>query len=270
MRRRWAVGRNSTGSLPRIHSWWRQRGESPKNAHEGSEDGAPDSPRSALIVRTRRTEEERRAFVAEHTMLATVPLVPEIRIYRAQAVGPVWFETARWLDDDDVDVPFWCVPWAGGQALARYVLDHPAVVCGARVLDFACGSGLVAIAAAQAGAHVHAVDVDPTARTATEMNAAHHGLSIRTTTQDLVGDSLADYDVLLAGDVWYEPRPSARFRRWFRALATTKLVLTGDSGRPYAPRRARELARYEVPTPFELEAMEKRTARVLAIEANPK
>lgn len=208
--------------------------------------------------------------MAEHTVLATVPLVPEIRLYRAQAVGPVWFETARWLDDDDVDVPFWCVPWAGGQALARYVLDHPAVVCGARVLDFACGSGLVAIAAAQAGAHVHAVDVDPTARTATEMNAAHHGLSIRTTTQDLVGDSLADYDVLLAGDVWYEPRPSARFRRWFRALATTKLVLTGDSGRPYAPRRARELARYEVPTPFELEAMEKRTARVLAIEANAK
>ena len=207
-----------------------------------------------------------RTFVREHTKLMPVPLVPELRLYRAEAVAPVWFETARWLDDDDADVPFWCVPWAGGQALARYVLDHPEIVRGARVLDFACGGGLVALAAALAGGHVRAVDIDPLAKTAAELNARENQLSITVSTENLLGDSLPDIDVVLAGDVWYEPGPSAQFRRWFRTLARTKTVLTGDSGRPYAPRRARELARYEVPTPFELEARDVRTSRVLAID----
>ena len=98
------------------------------------------------------TDDERRVFVLEHTRLLPVPLALEIHMYRADAVSQVWFETARWLDDDDAAVPFWSVPWAGGQALARYVLDHPEVVRGKRVLDFACGGGLVAIAAARAGA----------------------------------------------------------------------------------------------------------------------
>ena len=207
------------------------------------------------------TDDERRAFVLAHTRLRPVPLVPEVQIYRADAVSLVWFETARWLDDDDAAVPFWCVPWAGGQALARYILDHPEVVRGKRVLDFACGCGLVAIAAARAGAKVRAVDIDPVARVATELNRAENGVDVELVTTDLVGDPLLDVDVVLAGDVWYEPGPSARFRRWFRKLAIP--VLTADSGRPYAPRRVRELARYEVPTPFELEARSTRTARVL-------
>lgn len=212
------------------------------------------------------TDDERRAFVLEHTRLVEVPLVPELRLYCAASVTPVWFEIARWLEDDDADVPFWCVPWAGGQALARWVLDHPEVVRGARVLDFACGSGLVGLAAALAGAHVRAVDVDPLARVATDMNARENGLSVEVATTDLVGDALEDVDVVLAGDVWYEPGPSARFRRWFRKLASSnKTVLTADSGRPYAPKRTRELARYEVPTPFDLEAMTVRTARILAM-----
>ncbi|AKV03961.1 SAM-dependent methyltransferase [Labilithrix luteola] len=214
----------------------------------------------------RKTDDERRAFVLEHTKLAPVPLVPEVRLYWAESVTPVWFEVSRWLDDDDAAVPFWCVPWAGGQALARWVLDHPEVVRGARVLDFACGSGLVGLAATLAGGHVHAVDVDPLARVATELNAQANGLSLAVTTRDLVGEPLAGVDVLLAGDVWYEPKPSARFRRWFRKLASAnKTVVTADSGRPHAPRLARELARYEVPTPFDLEAMTVRTARVLAM-----
>src|SRR5262245_45925946 len=116
----------------------------------------------------RRSTEERRAFVLEQTRLAPVPFVPEIRVYTAPAVNPVWFETARWLDDDFTNVPFWCVPWAGGQALARYLLDHPEEVRDRRVLDFACGGGIVAIAAAKAGAHVVvAVDIDPLACVAT-------------------------------------------------------------------------------------------------------
>lgn len=234
-------------------------------------DGRGSEPRNppALAAHVRHTDEERLGFVREHTKPMPVPLVPELRMHRAEAVAPVWFETARWLDDDDADVPFWCVPWAGGQALARYVIDHPEIVRDKRVLDFACGGGLVALAAALVGGHVRAVDVDPLARVAAELNAKENRLSIAVMTHDLVGDSLTDVDVVLAGDVWYEPGPSAHFRRWFRRLARTKTVLTGDSGRPYAPRRARELARYEVPTPFELEARDVRTSRVLAIDPTP-
>jgi predicted nicotinamide N-methyase len=213
------------------------------------------------------TDDERLDFVREHTRLADVPLVPELRVYRADAVTPVWFELARLLDDDDVNVPFWCVPWAGGQALARYVLDHPEVVRGKRVLDFACGGGLVAMAATRAGARVHACDVDSFARVVTRLNAEANGFAadaIPVRIEDLVGSALPEVDVVLAGDVWYEPEPSARFRRWFRSLARRIPVLTADSGRPYAPRRVDVLARYEVPTPFELEARSARVARVLA------
>lgn len=209
-------------------------------------------------------DEERRAFVLEHTKLEGVPLVPELRVYRADAVTPVWFEVARALGNDDADVPFWCVPWAGGQALARYVLDHPELVDGKRVLDFACGGGLVAVAAARAGASVLACDIDPFARVTTKLNADANEVAVEVTVSNLVGSALLDVDVLLAGDVWYEPAPSARFRRWFRRLAKRVPVLTADSGRPYAPRKLRELARYEVPTPFELEARTVRTARVLS------
>jgi predicted nicotinamide N-methyase len=213
----------------------------------------------------RVTDEQRRAFALEHTTLTPVPLVPELRVYRADAVTPVWFELARLLDDDDADVPFWCVPWAGGQALARSVLDHPEIVRGKRVLDFACGGGLVALAASRAGARVWACDIDPFARVVTALNAAANGLSFQVTIEDVVGRALPDIDVVLAGDVWYEPAPSARFRRWLRRLAVNHTVLTADSGRPHAPRRATELARYEVPTPFELEARTMRTARVLQL-----
>jgi predicted nicotinamide N-methyase len=215
-----------------------------------------------------RTEEERAAFVREQTTLTAVPLAPELSVYTATAVTPLWFATAQWLEDHQSDVPFWSVPWAGGQALARYLLDHPEAVAGKRVLDFACGSGLVGVAALRAGAsRVRAVDVDLLAATATRLNAGANGVSLAAleiVTADLVGGDLDDVDVLLAGDVWYERDASARFRDWFRALAAAGIrVLTGDPGRLHVPRRARELARYQVPTPFELESVGERTARVL-------
>lgn len=208
----------------------------------------------------------RRAFVLEHTRLAPVPLVPELRVCTAaRGVNQVWFETARWLDDDDANVPFWCVPWAGGQALARYILDNPGAVRGARVLDFACGGGIVAVAAARAGATVTAVDIDPLACVAAEIAAEANSVALEITTSDLVGDPLRDVDVVLAGDVWYERAPSSRFRRWFERLARQgRTVLTSDAGRGYAPRRAKELARYDVPTPFDIESVPSRTTRVLA------
>lgn len=211
----------------------------------------------------RRHDDERRAFVLEHTTRRPVPLVPAIETYRADDVSRVWFETARWLDDDDVGVPFWCVPWAGGQALARYVLDNPEIVRGKRVLDFACGCGIVGIAAARAGGIVRAVDIDPLARVATELNRGINGVDVEVLTSDLVGDPLPDIEVVLAGDIWYERGDSAKFRRWFRKLRAT--VITADAGRHHVPRNVRELACYEVPTPFELEARVTRTARVLAL-----
>jgi len=215
----------------------------------------------------RREPEERRAFVLEHTRLACVPLVPELRVYTARAVNPVWFELARWLDDDNAAVPFWCVPWAGGQALARYLLDHPDTVRGAHVLDFACGGGVVAIAAARAGARVSAVDIDPLAIVATKLAAEANEVVLEATTRDVVGDALDDVAIVVAGDVWYEREPAARFRRWFDRLARRGItVLTSDAGRGYAPRRTRELAIYDVPTPFDLEAAPVRTTRVLAVE----
>jgi len=214
------------------------------------------------------TDDERASFVREQTALTVVPLVPELRIFTASAVTPLWFATARWLDDHQADVPFWSVPWAGGQALARYVLDHPECVHGARVLDFGSGSGLVAIAAARAGAvHVRAVDIDPIAAVAAKMNAEANRVAIEISVVDLVGQALPDVDLVLAGDIWYEPEPSARFRRWLRKLANDGVrVLTADPGRLHVPRRVRELARYDVPTPFELESVDHRTTRILVIE----
>ncbi len=206
----------------------------------------------------------------EQTRLAPVPLVPELSVYTAPAVNPVWFETARWIGDDNVDIPFWCVPWAGGQALARYLLDHPDVVRGANVLDFACGGGVVAIAAARARpapASVLAVDIDPLACVATQLAAEANAVAIDVKKSDVVGERLSGIDVVLAGDVWYEPGPSARFRRWFERLVRAGLtVLTSDAGRGHVPRGVRELARYDVPTPFDLEATAVRPTRVLAIE----
>ncbi|HEX7664948.1 MAG TPA: 50S ribosomal protein L11 methyltransferase [Polyangiaceae bacterium] len=215
------------------------------------------------------TDAEREAFVREQTAPAPVPLVPEISIHTASAVTPLWFATARWLDDHQADVPFWSVPWAGGQGLARYVLDHPECVQDARVLDFGTGSGLVAIAAARAGAaSVTAVDVDALAGVAARVNAEANGAAIDVRIADLVGTSLAAFDVVLAGDIWYERAPSHRFARWLRRAVKKDgvRVLTADPGRLHVPRRVRELARYEVPVPFELESVEKRITRVLALD----
>lgn len=213
----------------------------------------------------RRSAEERRAFVREQTTLAPAPFVPELRVFTARAVNAVWFETARWRDDDDTDVPFWCVPWAGGQAVARYVLDHPELVRGSNVLDFGCGGGVVAIAASRAGAHVTAVDSDPLACEATRLAAEANDVVIEVEQGERVGDPLEGIDVVLAGDVWYEPNPSARFRRWFARLVSRGVtVVTGDAGRGHAPRGV-VLATYEVPTPFDLEAVPARTARVIRL-----
>lgn len=208
-------------------------------------------------------DDRERAFVLAHTALSPVPLVPELSLYTATAITPLWHATETWLEQQDVAIPFWSVPWAGGQALARYVLDHPELVRGRRVLDFACGGGIVAIAAARAGAaSVVAVDIDPVALAATALNAEANRVSTETRCEDIVDRDPAAFDIILTGDIFYERAAAARFTRWLSSLAIP--VLAADPARQHVP-DAPELARYEVPTSLELESVTSRTTRILAL-----
>jgi predicted nicotinamide N-methyase len=190
--------------------------------------------------------------VASTTLLPT-PLVPEVELYCAENAYDVWSLTDD--GDESAPMPFWSFPWAGGQALARHLLDHPEVVAGRRVLDLAAGSGLVAIAAALAGAaEVTANDIDPYAAAAQEMNAKANSVRISTVMADLL-DTETDADVVLAGDVCYERDLSDRMLAFLtRAQARGATVLLGDPGRTYLPReRLAEVASYDVPTTLVLE-----------------
>jgi predicted nicotinamide N-methyase len=215
------------------------------------------------------TSAQRTAFIRAHTVLAAVPFVPELELHMATDVTPLWRATQAWLGTFGLEVPFWCVPWAGGQALARWVLDHPHAVRGLRVVDFGAGSGLVALACALAGARsVRAVDVDPLAEAACHLNAEANGLVLEVACADLVGtDARAlDADVLLAGDVWYERAAAERFGPWLASLARSGVrVLTGDPCRAYVPDGLHELARLDVPTCADLEATPVRLTRVLEL-----
>ena len=205
-------------------------------------------------------------FVKEHTALAGVPFVPEVNLFTATDLTPLWRATQAWLGQVGMDVPFWSVPWAGGQALARYVLDHPEVVRGLRVVDFGAGSGLVAIAAMKAGAaSVRAVDIDPLAEAAITLNSVKNGVLVSASCMNIVGEAMPEADVLFAGDVWYERAPAHRFATWFTKLARQRVrIITGDPERAYVPSLLVELARYEVPTAADLESSHLRTTRVLA------
>ena len=194
------------------------------------------------------------AFVLAETNLTAPPLVPEIRLHLASEVTPLWRATEATLASKDVPPPYWAFAWPGGQALARYVLDNSALVRGRRVLDFASGSGLVAIAAARAGAVATAADIDRFAAAAIGLNAAANGFTMPVVIDDLT-DSEPVWDVVLAGDVCYEQPMAGRTTAWLRRLAVAGvIVLLGDPGRSYRPTDGlAELARYRVPTSLDLE-----------------
>lgn len=181
---------------------------------------------------------------------------PDIMLWQATEITPIWRATAEWLEANGVPPPFWAFPWAGGQAVARLIADDPSLVAGKRVVDFAAGSGLIAIAAMKAGAaQVTALDIDPFAKAATDLNAAMNGVAITAVTVDMIGRPLPEADILLAGDVCYE-RPFAEAALgWFRDLARAgTMVLVGDPGRAYLPSQGLEKrATYDVPTSLELE-----------------
>ncbi len=204
-----------------------------------------------------------------NTVLAPPPLVPEIRLHLASEVTPLWQATEAALASSQLPPPYWAFAWAGGQALARHVLDHPALVRGRRVLDVGAGSGLVAIAAALAGAAaVTAADIDPFAAAAIALNAAANGVAVRVADADLIAAPPPDVDVMLVGDMCYERPLAERLIAWLaRAAAAGALVLIGDPGRAYLPReRLPPIARYAVPTPLELEDRESRDTVVFRLE----
>jgi predicted nicotinamide N-methyase len=195
-------------------------------------------------------------FVRRNTAIAAPPLVPEIRLHLATEITPIWQATEESLARSAVPPPFWAFAWAGGQTLARYVLDHPAEVAGRFVLDFGAGSGLVAIAAAKAGAAgVLAAEIDHFAAAAIAINATLNKVTVTVTTADVIDTTESRWEVVAAGDVCYEQPMAARVARWLAALAGRRsLVLLGDPGRAYLPtNRLRERARYLVPTSRELE-----------------
>lgn len=203
------------------------------------------------------------AFIRENTRVLTPPHVPELRLYLADDAVALWEMTEEQLGEMGLPPPFWAFAWAGGQALARFVLDNPATVRGKRTLDLASGSGLVAIAAMRAGAaHVEALDIDAFAIEAARLNAALNAVTIQARQADIIGQAVGA-EVILVGDLFYDRDISARLTQWLKGLqAQGKTVLVGDPGRTYLPRAAMmKLAEYDVPVTRALEDAEvKRTS----------
>jgi predicted nicotinamide N-methyase len=195
------------------------------------------------------------AFIRANTCLMAPPHVPEISLHLASEAHELWLKTEEELEAIGLPPPFWAFAWAGGQGLARYILDHPDMVRGKRVLDFASGSGLVGIAAVMAGAReVVAADIDPWAQTAIRLNAEANHVALGFTGADLVGASV-EADIVLAGDVFYDRGFADALIPWFARLAGEgKPVMVGDPGRSYLPRDRLEFcAAYQVPVTRALE-----------------
>jgi predicted nicotinamide N-methyase len=205
-------------------------------------------------------------FVAAHTQRTAAPLVPEVALHLATELTPIWHATEEWLARSGVEPPFWAFAWPGAQALARMVLDRPALVAGRRVLDFAAGCGLAAIAAAKAGAgRVEAAEIDALAGEAIALNAAANGVAVAVTIADVVG-APGRWDVILCGDVCYEAPMTRHILPWLRGLSGAATVLVADPGRAFVPSDGvEEVARYAVPTSLELEDRTVRDTRVMRL-----
>jgi predicted nicotinamide N-methyase len=207
---------------------------------------------------------DREAFIRAETRLLPVPHAPEIRLHVAEEATALWQRTEEELGAMGLPPPFWAFAWAGGQALARYVLDHPELVRGRRVLDVASGSGLVAIAAAMAGAsEVVAADIDAFATSAIALNAAANGVRVTPWHGDLVGTD-GSWDAVLAGDIFYEREIAERVSSWLVHLERRgATVIIGDPGRSYLPmEKLQEIARYHVKVTRDLEDADIKLSRV--------
>jgi predicted nicotinamide N-methyase len=204
------------------------------------------------------------AFIRAQTAIATPSLVPEIKLYLSTDVTPLWHATEATLATTQLPPPYWAFAWPGGQALARHILDHPALVAGKTVLDFGAGSGLVSIAAKTAAARrVVAAEIDAFAIAAIGLNAALNQVEIESHGADIIGRD-DGWDIVLIGDMCYERPLADRLVPWLRALAARgAMVLVGDPGRAYLPKHGLlKIADYAVPTSLDLED---RTVREVVI-----
>jgi predicted nicotinamide N-methyase len=224
----------------------------------------PDRSRSGATEQNRYVSTD---FVRANTRLAPVPFIPELRLYQAEEPIELWERTEA--AGAEQPPPFWAFAWAGGQALARHVLDEPELVSGRAVLDLATGSGLVAVAAARAGARrVTANDIDPLSLAAAEANAEANGVKVELVEDDLLETGFPDADVILAGDVFYSREMAAQVLPFLRrAAGRGALVLVGDPGRAYLPLGGMiRRATYEVPVLEALESVPMRRTSVWQVD----
>ncbi|MDE2515194.1 MAG: methyltransferase [Rhodospirillales bacterium] len=236
----------------------------PVPCQSGGRAGGGRRPAGRLVVK------DHAAFIRAQTVPAAPPLVPELTLYLASEITPIWQASEEWLAERNIEPPFWAFAWPGGQALARHILDHPATVAGKRVLDFAAGGGIAALAAARAGAaSVTAAEIDPLAVAAIALNARTNRLAVAASLADVVGAACA-WDVILCGDVCYEAPMTGHILPWLRRMAAEAAVWVADPGRAYLPRDGMEaFAAYAVPTTLELEDRTERQVVLYRMAAVP-
>ena len=213
---------------------------------------------------------DRSGFIVANTRLLAPPLVPEIRLHLAEESLPIWRKTEEELGEMGLPPPYWAFAWAGGQALARYILDHGDLIDGRTVIDIGAGSGLSGIAAAKVGARrVDASDIDAIAVVAIALNAGANAVSVAATSDDWLGRAPPPADIVLVGDLFYERPLAERVMVFVQAAAARgSLVLVGDPRRNYFPTDAfTAIAHYEVPVTRELEDAEIKRAAVWQLRA---
>jgi predicted nicotinamide N-methyase len=205
------------------------------------------------------------SFIRANTRLLSPPLVPEIKLHLAEESLPIWQKTEDELGEMNVPPPYWAFAWAGGQALARYLLDAPSHDAGRSILDLGSGSGLSAIAAKMAGARsVLAADIDAMAIAAIGLNAAANGVAIETTSDDLLSGAQIAAEVILVGDLFYERALADRVLAVIEAAASQGTpILVGDPQRSYFTKdRFLAVGEYQVPVTRELQDAEIKTPAV--------
>ena len=205
------------------------------------------------------------AFILKNTTSSSSVLVPGIALHLATDITPLWQASEAFLEQHNMAPPFWAFAWPGSEALARHVTDHPGLVTGRRVLDFAAGCGLAAIASAQAGGQVDAAEIDQLAAAAITLNAALNRRNVNVILGDLVGQPCR-WDVILCGDICYEAPMTAHILPWLRQCARKAQVIVADPARKYVPLAGcKVIERYEVPTSLALEDSQARTVTLFQL-----
>lgn len=207
-------------------------------------------------------------FIRANTIIGTAYHVPEVRLHLATEITPIWQATETWLRENNVEPPFWAFAWPGGQALARHFLDYPETVAGRRVLDFAAGCGIAAIAAVIAGAaSAETCEIDTLALAATTLNAAENGVEVAVS-GDLVGSDCR-WDLIVCGDICYEAPMTGHIMPWLQRMARTAEVWIADPGRTYLPKSGLQpIATYEIVTTLELEDRPSRNVTLYRLVAD--